>query len=366
MKNIFRTLALVTFALLFVGTIVFIYQKSRKKEVVYSLEKSFVTDITRKIVATGKVVPEKEVAITPKVSGLLSKIFVEAGDYIKAGQPIAQISIVPNMVSLNEAESRKKRAVIALSDAKKELERNKPLFKADILTEEEFDRYETALKNADVELTAAKDNLSLIKKGITTGAKGETNTIIRSTIDGMILELPLKEGNSVIESNTFNNGTTVAIVADVSKMIFEGVIDESDVNKLKLGMPMELTIGAIEGEQFNANITFVAPKGKEDQGSIQFDIKAAVELKEGVFIRAGYSANANIIIEQVKQAMAINEGLLQFDDQGRFVEVAKNGKQDFEKVYVKTGLSDGINVEIISGINNTSQIKKWDNPEVFK
>lgn len=364
MKKIIRTFALLLFAFLFIGTIVFIYQKSKKKEVIFSMEKAFHTDITRKIVATGKVVPEKEVEIKPKVSGLLSEIYVQAGDYVKEGQAIAKITIIPNMVSLNEAESRKKRALIKLDDAKKEIERNQPLFESKIISEEEFQRYQTALKNAEVELKASKDNLSLIKKGVASGTA--TNTIIRSTIDGMVLELPLKEGNSVIESNTFNAGTTVASIADVTKMIFEGVIDESDVNKLKLDMPMKLTIGAIEDARFDAKLTFIAPKGKEDQGAIQFDIKAAVELQEDQFIRAGYSANANIIIEQVKNVMAINEGLLQFDDKGSYVEISRNGKQIFEKVYVETGLSDGINVQILSGIDSTSQIKKWDNETVFR
>jgi len=366
MKNILRTFILILFGFLFVGTIVFIYQKSKKKAIVFKTQKPFYTDITRKIVATGKVVPEKEVALKPKVSGLLSQIYVQAGDYVKKGQAIAKITIIPNMLSLNEAESREKRAIITLDDARQELDRNTPLFNGNIITQEEFQRYKTNLDNAKLELATAKDNLSLIKKGITQSSSSETNTIIRSTIDGMILELPLKEGNSVIESNTFNDGTTVANVADVSKMIFEGVIDESDVNKLALGMPMKLTIGAIEGEKFDAAITFVAPKGKEDQGAIQFDIKAAVTLKEGIFIRAGYSANANIIIEQVENVLAINEGLLQFDEKGSYVEIERSVSQTFDKKHLKTGLSDGINVEILEGIDTNSMIKQWNNEDVYK
>ena len=207
---------------------------------------------------------------------------------------------------------------------------------------------------------AAKDNVSLIKKGVARGTKSQTNTLIRSTIDGMVLDVPLKEGSSVIESNTFNDGTTVAQVADVTKMIFEGVVDESDVNKLKIGMPIRLTIGAIEGKEFEANITFISPKGKDVQGAVQFDIKANVKLRKDAFIRVGYSANADIIIEEQKSAFAINEGLLQFDEGGVFVEIENNLPQEFKKVHLKTGLSDGINVQILSGIDSTARIKQWD------
>lgn len=358
MKKVVRVLALLLFVLLFVGTIFFIYNKSKTVAVVYETESAFKTDITRKIVATGTIVPEKEVAVKAQVSGLLSEIYVEAGDYVKKGEAIAKIAIVPNMISLNEAESRVRRSKIQLENAKQDFDRNKELFEGKIITDEEFQRYQVALKSAEEEVAAATDNVSLIKKGVAQGKSG--NTIIRSTIDGMVLAIPLKEGNSVIESNTFNDGTTVASVADVSKMIFEGVIDESDVNKLKMGMPMRLTIGAIENESFDANITFISPKGVEDQGAIQFDIKGTVKLKEGVFIRAGYSANANIIIEEVKDVLSINEGLLQFDDQGTFVEIEGQKPQEFDKVYLETGLSDGINIQVLNGIDESSKIKKWD------
>ena len=366
MKKALRIALVIAFAGLFVGTMYFIYKKSQKVEVVYETNKPFVTDITKKIVATGSIVPEKEVDIKPKISGLLQEIYVEAGEIVKRGQKIAKVSIIPNMVSLNTAESRLRKAKINLKNAKNEYDRNEPLAKEGIITDEEFQRYSLDYKNAVEELDAAEDNVSLIKKGVRENTKGQTNTIIRSTIDGMVLDVPVKEGSSVIESNNFNDGTTVAQIADVSKMIFEGVVDESDVNKLQLGMPIRLTVGAIEGVQFDAQISFIAPKGKDVDGSVQFDIEASVALREDAFIRVGYSANADVIIEEVKNVLSINEGLLQFDDEGAFVEVQEGNQQVFKKMYVKTGLSDGINVQVLSGVDSTTKIKKWDIETSYK
>lgn len=366
MKKVFRIALVIAFVGLFVGTMVFIYQKSQKEEVVYETNKPFVTDITKKIVATGSIVPEKEVDIKPKISGLLDKIYIEPGDQVKRGQSIAKVTIIPNMVSLNEAESRLRKAKITLTNAKNEYDRNAPLAKDGIITDEEFQKYSLEYKNAEEEHASAKDNVSLIKKGVKQSTQKETNTLISSTIDGMVLDVPIKEGSSVIESNNFNEGTTVAQIADVSKMVFKGVVDESDVNKLSEDMPIRLTVGAIEGKIFNAKISFIAPKGTDVDGTVQFDIEATVELREDAFIRVGYSANADVIIEEKTNVLAINEGLLQFDDKGAFVELQKGSAQVFEKVYVKTGLSDGINVEVLSGIDSTSNIKKWDVKTSYK
>ena len=360
MKKVLRIGLLIVFLGLFLGTLVFIYRKSQKEDVVYKIHQPFRTDIVQKIVATGTIVPEKEVDITPKISGVLQEIFVEPGDEVKKGDVIAKIQVVPNMVNLNSAESRVRKSEISLDDATREYERNKPLLEAEIITEVEFNQFKLAYSNAIEELRAAKDNLLLIRNGVTRGTESRTNTLIRSTIDGMVLDIPLKEGSSVIESNNFNNGTVVAQVADIRKMIFEGVVDESDVNKLKAGMPIRLTIGAIEGKVFDAVITYIAPKGKEEQGAVQFDVKATVSLREDAFIRVGYSANADIIIEEKKNVLAINEGLLQFDDNGSFVELETDKEQKFEKVYVETGLSDGINVQIVKGLGEDAMVKQWD------
>ena len=345
--------------MVFLGTLFFVYKNSQKKPITYETHTLSKNDIIKKVVATGSVVPEKQIEITPKISGVIEHINVEAGDMVSKGDILAKVAIVPNMISQNAAESRVRQAEINLDDAQREYERNKKLVENDVISEVEFQRFKLSYNSALEEVQAAKDNLLLIKKGVTQKTRSQTNTLIRSTINGMVLDVPIKEGSSVIESNNFNNGTIVAEIADMSKMIFEGVVDESEVDKLAIGMPIRLTVGAIEGKQFKANITYISPKGSEVDGSIQFDIKATVELLEGAFIRAGYSANANIIIDERKDVWVINEGLLQFDDEGAFVEI-EVAEQVFEKRYVETGLSDGINAEVVSGISDKDKIKQWD------
>ena len=359
MKPFFRTAIFILLFLVLLATLVFIYKRSQKKPVIYETHTISKNNIVRKVVATGSVVPEKQIEITPKISGVIESINVEAGDMVSKGDILARIAIVPNMINQNAAESRVRQAEINLDDAQREYERNKKLVENDVISEVEFQQFKLRYNSALEEVQAAKDNLLLIKKGVTQKTKSQTNTLIRSTINGMVLDVPIKEGTSVIESNNFNNGTIVAEIADMSKMIFEGVVDESEVDKLKLNMPIRLTVGAIENKEFKANITYISPKGSEVDGSIQFDIKATVELLDDAFIRAGYSANANIIIDERKDVWVINEGLLQFDEKGAFVEV-EIAEQVFEKRYIKTGLSDGINAEILSGIDENDNIKQWD------
>ncbi len=359
MKPFFRTAIFILLFLVLLATLVFIYKRSQKKPVIYETHTISKSDIVRKVVATGSVVPEKQIEITPKISGVIESINVEAGDMVSKGDILARIAIVPNMINQNAAESRVRQAEINLDDSQREYERNKKLVENDVISEVEFQQFKLRYNSALEEVQAAKDNLLLIKKGVTQKTKSQTNTLIRSTINGMVLDVPIKEGTSVIESNNFNNGTIVAEIADMSKMIFEGVVDESEVDKLKLNMPIRLTVGAIENKEFKANITYISPKGSEVDGSIQFDIKATVELLDDAFIRAGYSANANIIIDERKDVWVINEGLLQFDEKGAFVEV-EIAEQVFEKRYIKTGLSDGINAEILSGIDENDNIKQWD------
>ncbi|MFK7900561.1 MAG: efflux RND transporter periplasmic adaptor subunit, partial [Cyclobacteriaceae bacterium] len=357
--NRFLKIALIAAVfIVFVGTLFFIYDKSQKKPITYSTHTPFYTTITEKVVATGSVVPEKQVDITPKISGVLEEIFVEAGDEVKKNQPLARIIIIPNMVSLNSAENRVKQAQIQFNNAIKDLERNSKLSDNEFITKVELQQTELNYERTKAELGAAKDNFLLVKKGATRSSASQSNTIIRSTIAGMVLDLPFKEGSSVIESNNFNNGSKVAVVADMSKMIFEGIVDESEVDKIREGMSMKLNIGAIDGKTFKAKITYISPKGKEESGAIQFDIKGELELREDAFIRAGYSANAHIIIEEKKDVLAIKEGLLQFDKKGKaFVEV-ETGEQEFKRTPIKTGLSDGINIQILSGIDSTSKIKQ--------
>jgi HlyD family secretion protein len=344
---------------LFVGTLYFLYSKSEEVPVVYKTTGTITTDIIKKTVATGSIVPRKEIEIKPQVSGIIDEIYVEAGQRIEKGDQIALVKIIPNMVSLNNAENRLRQAKISLENAQLDLNRNKQLREESVIAAAEFQQFEIAYKTAKEELKAAQDNLELIKKGETSSNKTATNRLIRSTIAGMVLDVPVEEGNSVIEANTMNEGTTVASVADMSDLVFEGKVDESEVGKIKEGMDLILRIGAIENETFEAVLEYISPKGVEEDGAIQFEIKAAVKLKENQFIRAGYSANADIVLERRDDVLAISEALLQFDGDSAFVEVLV-GEQEFEKRYVTTGLSDGINIELKDGVSKDDQFKLWN------
>ena len=337
-------------------TLSYLYKKNEQKPVVYSTEQAFKTTIINKTVATGSIVPRKEIEIKPQVSGIIEKLYVEAGDVIEKGQLIAKIKIIPNMVNLRNAESRVDRAKIALEDTKLDYDRQKKLFDDGVIAEADFQKFTVAKNRSDEELQSANDNLELIKEGVIKSAGTASNTLIKSTVNGMVLDVPVKEGNSVIESNTFNAGTTISVVADMSSMVFEGKIDESEVGKLKIGMALVLSVGAIENQKFDAKLEYISPKGIEEAGAIQFEIKADVKLKDSTFIRAGYSANGDIVLGKREDVLAIREGLLQFASDSVYVEV-ETGVQEFDKVIVETGLSDGINIEILSGIDANTLIK---------
>ncbi|MCB2196628.1 MAG: efflux RND transporter periplasmic adaptor subunit [Bacteroidetes bacterium] len=356
MKKIFRIILLVVIVGLFAATIYFLYQKSKKEPVVYETEKPFVTNIIKKTVATGSVVPRKEIEIKPQVSGIIEEIYIRPGDVVKNGDLIAKVRIIPNMINLNNAEARLSQAKIDYEDAELIYNRQKKIFDEGVIPAAEFQQYEIALNRAKSELNAAENNLQLIKEGVTKDSESSSNTLIRSTIEGMVLDVPVEQGNSVIESNTFNDGTTIAVVADMGEMVFEGKVDETEVGKIKTGMNLILTIGAIEETTFNAYLEYISPKGIEENGAIQFEIKAAVELKQDYFIRAGYSANADIVLSRKDSVLAIKESLLEFENDSVFVEV-QTEEQTFEKRPVKVGLSDGINIEILSGITKEDLIK---------
>lgn len=356
MKKFFKILLFTILAAVFVGTFVFLYKKSQKAPDVYEIQKAQITNIIKKTVATGSIVPRKEIEIKPQVSGIVEEVFILAGQKIKNGDIIARIKIIPDMVNLNNAESRVNRAKINLEDARTDFERQSALFTKQVISKEEFQKARLTYNSAKEESEAAENNLELIRKGVTKNSAATTNTLIRSTIDGMVLDVPVKEGFSVIQANNFNAGTTIGIVADMNDMVFQGKVDETEVGKIKEGMNIELTIGAIESEKFNAELKYIAPKGLVENGAIQFDIKADVKLKQGQFIRSGYSANANIVLEKHDSVLAIPEGLLKFEKDSAFVEI-ETLPQKFEKRFVKTGISDGINIEILSGITKEERLK---------
>ncbi|NOR86320.1 MAG: efflux RND transporter periplasmic adaptor subunit [Bacteroidales bacterium] len=357
MKTFFKILIGVIILGIFGYTMYFLWEKSQVQPIIYETTVAFETDIIKKTTATGSVKPRKEIEIKPKVSGIIEKIFVEEGQILKKGDLIARVKIIPNMVNLNNAESRVDRAKIQLNYATTVFKRQEELFAKGVIAQSEFDESETSIKNAKEELEAAVDNLELIRDGQTANAGAVTNTLITSTIEGMVLEIPVEEGNSVIESNTFNDGTTIATIADMGEMIFEGKIDESEVGKIKEGMPLILTIGAIEDVEFEALLEHISPKGIEENGAVQFEIRAKVSIRDDYFIRAGYSANAAIVLDRKDQVMAVSESLLHFENDTVFVEI-ETEPQIFEKRIIETGLSDGINIEVIDGLDMDDQIKK--------
>ena len=356
MKRIFKVAGLVLLAAIFLGTLGFLYKKSQPEPEIFEVKNPEVTTIIKKTVATGSIEPRKEIEIKPQVSGIVEELFIEAGTMVKKGDVLARVNIIPDMVNLNNAESRLNRAKLNYEDAKIQYDRQTSLFEKQVIAREEYQRAQLGFNAAREEMEAAENNLELIRKGVTRSSAKTTNTLIRSTIDGMVLDVPVKEGFSVIQANTFNAGTTIAVVADMKDMIFIGKVDETEVGKIREGMPIELTIGAIDNEVFNAVLKYIAPKGKIENGAIQFEIKADLLLKENQFIRSGYSANANIVLDRRDSVLTIPEGLLRFEKDSAFVEVETSPRK-YEKRPVKTGLSDGINIEITEGLSKTDKVK---------
>mgnify|MGYP001419011123 CR=1 FL=1 len=358
MKKVVRISIIVIIIGVFGGTIYYLYEKSKPKPEIVETKTPLITDIIKKTVATGSIVPRKEIAIKPQVSGIIQKLYVEPGQYVHEGDLIARVKIIPDMINLNNAESRVIKAEIGLEDAKEIYDRQLTLLEKGVIAEAEFQTYRVAYQNAKAELDAAESNLQLIKEGATKKTEESSNTLIRSTIAGMVLDVPVEEGNSVIETNTFNEGTTIALIANMGEMVFEGKVDETEVGKIKPGMNLILSIGAIDEASFDAKLEYISPKGVEENGAIQFEIKADVQLREDYFIRAGYSANADIVLERRDSVMAIPESLLQFpeNEDSVFVEV-ETDEGMYEKRYIKTGLSDGINIEIKEGLNIDDKVK---------
>ena len=361
MKKVFRILLIVVILGVFGGTIYYLYNKSKPQEEVFVTENPFVTNIIKKTVATGSIVPRKEIEIKPQVSGIIHTVYVEPGQLVEEGDLIAKVKVIPNMIALNNAENRVTKAQISYNDAKKIYERQMKLYEDGVIAEVEFQQYDVAYNNAKAELEGSENNLQLIREGVSKNSGEITNTLIRSTINGMVLDVPVEVGNSVIESNTFNPGTTIATVANMGEMIFEGEVDETEVGKIHEGMALILSVGAIENTTFDAILEYISPKGIEENGAIQFEIKASVDLKKDFFIRAGYSANADIVLERKDSVLAINESLIQFEknEDSAYVEI-ETDSQTFEKMYVELGLSDGINIEIIEGIGLEDNIKVFN------
>ena len=356
MKKIITIVIVVLIIASFIGTGFFLYQKSAEAPVVYETDSLFVTDIVKKTVATGSIVPRKEVALKSQVNGVVETLYVQAGEVVKEGQLIAKIKIIPDVVALNNAEANLQNTIINYNNAEKELNRQKELFEQSVISELEYNRYLLDFNLAKQAKEAAENNLELVREG----ASKKSNTVsnlVKSTAEGMILDVPVKAGTFVMGSSTFNEGTTIALVADMNEMIFEGKVDESEVGKLKEGMDLALIIGALDTERFAAKLEFISPKGVAEEGAIQFPIKAQVTLQENSFLRAGYSANADIVLEKRDSVLAIRESNLIFEGDKTFVEI-QTAPQTFEKREITTGLSDGINIEVLKGLDKKALVKK--------
>lgn len=357
MKRFLSLSLLAIVVLLILGTFGWMWKKSQKKPVVFETETAQVTDIVKKTVATGALVPRQEVEIKPRVSGVLEALYVEPGKILKNGDPIAKIQIVPDAASLNRAEAEVRTRKITVDNARRELERNQNLFKQGVIAEAEMSRWQNEYALAKQGFDTANAELQIVREGQLRGAGRKSNIVVTSTVDGMVIDVPVKIGFSVTESNNFNPGTTIASVANMDDMIFQGQVDESEVGKIKEKMPLRIKVGALENEVLEGTLEYIAPKGKEISGAIQFEIKAAMTKKEGVFIRAGYSANADIVLDERKQVLALREALVQYEKGVPFVEV-ETTPQVYVRRDVKLGLSDGNMVEIVSGVSAGDKVKK--------
>lgn len=347
----------------------FFIKSNSKSSITYETQKPFVSNIEMKTVATGKVVPEDEIEIKPQISGIIEKIYLEEGVEVDAGDLIAIIKVVPNEQSLNQARGRVRNAEISLNNTKIEYDRNKALFDKGVISSQDFNTLQLQYDQAQQELQNSRADYQIIRRG-SAGGSTTANTNIRATVDGTILEIPVEEGDQVIQSNNFNDGTTIATIADLSKMIFEGKVDEGEVGKLKVGTPLKISLGAVEGEELDANLRFIAPKGVEETGAVQFKIEGDVEVNDSIFIRAGYSANASIVLERKDSILVIPEALLQFDKETDkpYVEVAEGPEteQKFERKDIEIGISDGVNVEVVSGLTEDDLVKEWNKTEPIK
>jgi HlyD family secretion protein len=359
MKKVGRIIWIVIISLIVILTFSFLWNKSRPEVKMYDVVSPVTGTVENKTIATGKVEPRDEILIKPQISGIVSDVLKEAGQMVRVGDIIATVKVIPEMGQLNSAESRLRVADINLKQVETEYARQSQLFKNNVISKEEFDTAEASYNKAQEEKSNAQDALDIVREGVSKKYAQLSNTQIRSTISGMILDVPVKKGNSVIQANTFNDGTTIASVANMNDLIFRGNIDETEVGKINEGMPLILTIGALSGETFDATLEYISPKGTEQNGAVLFEIKAAVIATDSSFIRAGYSANAEIVLARATDVMTVPEGSIEYSNDSAFVQILKKEgtPQIFEKQYVETGLSDGVNIEIKKGISLDDQLR---------
>ncbi len=360
MKKYFKYAIGLIVVVLLIQTFMYLRRKSKPKTVVYELVQPEVKDIEKSTVATGQIEPRDEILIKPQISGIIDKIYKEAGQDVKRDEVIALIKVVPELGQLNAAESRLRLAKINLSQAEIDFKRSEALYKKELISNEENEKAIVSIKSAREEYQSAQDSHDIIREGITKNTKAISNTLVRSTVDGLLLDIPVRQGNSVIMSNTFNDGTTIAAVADMKNLIFRGYIDETEVNKIHKGMNVTLTVGAIQGTSFNAKLENISPKAKQENGANLFEIKAAVVLPDSVFLRSGYSANARIVLDKADQILTIPERVVEIQNDSSFVWICTNPsslEQKFERKHIEIGISDGINIEVKKGLDTKDHLK---------
>ena len=364
MKKYSKLIIAAIIALIFIGTFVFLWQKSQPKEVVYNEFTPKLDSIQKTTIITGKIEPRNEVNVKPQISGIIAELLKEPGQFVQKGEVIAKVKVIPDMGQLSSAEMRVRLADINLKQAQVDYQREENLYNQKLVSADEYDKSKQALNQAKHEKLAAEDALEVVRDGVSKSNASASSTLIRSTISGVILDIPVKVGNSVILSNTFNDGTTIATVANMNDLIFRGNIDETEVGQLVNGMNMKITIGALQDLKFDASLEYISPKAVESNGANQFEIKAAVKLSEGSKIRSGYSANAEIVLARADKVLSIPESAIEFSGDSTFVYVIKGDGKDktYDRTYVETGLSDGVNIEIKKGITAKDKVR---GPEII-
>ena len=363
MKKYGKLIMAAIVALIFIGTFIFLWKKSQPQPIEYNEFEAKTTDILKTTIVTGKIEPRNEVNVKPQISGIITELLKEPGDLVQAGEVIAKVKVIPDMSQLSSAQSRVRLADINLRQAQTDLSRVEALYKQELISADEYDKTRQALRQAREEKAAADDALAVVRDGISKSNASASSTLIRSTITGIILDIPVKVGNSVINSNTFNDGTTIASVANMNDLIFRGNIDETEVGQLVTGMPMKITIGALQDLSFDASLEYISPKAVESNGANQFEIKAAVHVLRGSRIRSGYSANAEIVLAKANNVLSVPESAIEFSGDSTFVYIKKNvpagsaEKDKYERKQVVTGLSDGVNIEIKSGLAAKAKVR---------
>lgn len=352
MKKVMKIALLVLVALIIVGTFAFLYQKSQPRKEVYNLLEAETDTLVQTTIATGKIEPRDEVQIKPQISGIIAEVYKEAGEKVKAGEVIAKVKVIPELGQLNAAESRVRLAEINGRQAETDFSRMEQLHKSKLISDEEYEKALVAVKQAREELQSAQDNLEIVKEGITKNSASFSSTLIRSTIDGLILDVPIKVGNSVIMSNTFNDGTTIATVADMGDLIFRGNVDETEVGRIHEGIPVKITLGALQDRTFDAKLEYISPKSTANNGANQFEIKAAIQVPDSITIRSGYSANAEIALQRANNVTAVPESAIEFVGDSTFVYLLTDSvpEQIFKRLPVTTGISDGLKIEVKQGL----------------